>query len=144
MLESIQIQRPRNRFLRPGFTLIELMIVLAILGLIMYFIVPRFGGMLNKARIRSARLAMGLFKNAITMYKTDIGDYPERLRDLIKRPSDEKAAKKWEGPYFEDKEIPSDPWGESYRYERTQTGYDLYSYGPNGKGAPKEEYVRAD
>ena len=136
------MQRYR-RFLRPGFTLIELMIVLAVLGLIMYFLIPRFGTMLNKAKIRTARLAMQTIKNQITMYKVDVGDYPERLRDLVKKPSDEKAAKKWDGSYTDDKEIPEDPWGNAYRYERTQTGYDLYSYGPNGKGAPKEEYIRA-
>lgn len=143
MLDSIQVQRSK-RFLQEAFTLIELMIVLAVLGLIMYFLVPRFGTMLNKAKVRTSRLAMQTIKNSITMYKVDIGDYPERLRDLIKKPAEEKAAKKWEGPYFEDKEIPNDPWGESYRYERTQTGYDLYSYGPNGKSSSKDEYIRAE
>ena len=143
MLESVQMKRS-NQFLRQGFTLLELMIVLGVLGLIMYFLVPRFGTMLNKARVRTARLAMQTLKNSITMYKVDVGDFPERLRDLIKKPSEEKAAKKWEGPYFDDKELPNDPWGDSYKYDRTQTGYDLYSYGPNGKGAPKDEYIRAE
>lgn len=143
MLESVQIKRSK-RFLRQGFTLIELMIVLAVLGLIMYFLVPRFGTMLNKARIRTTRLAIQTLKNSITMYKVDVGDFPERLRDLIKKPTEEKASKKWEGPYFDDKELPNDPWGNAYKYERTQTGYDLYSYGPNGKGSPKDEYIRAE
>jgi general secretion pathway protein G len=133
-----------RRLLKSGFTLIELMIVITIIGLLMYFAIPRLAGVLDRARVRTSRLMIQTLKNAISLYKLDVGDNPEKLRDLIKKPSEERAAKKWEGPYFADKEIPSDPWGNPYRYEKTATGYDLYSYGPKGKDAPKDEYIRAD
>jgi len=138
------LSEKRDRYIKNGFSLIEIMIVLAILGLIIYILAPRFTGMLDKARIKSTKIMLHTIKNAIIMYKTDTGEHPERLRDLIKKPSEERAAKKWEGPYFDEKEVPTDPWGNTYKYERTQSGYELYSYGPHGKGAPKDEYIRAE
>lgn len=78
------------------------------------------------------------------MFNAHTGQYPARLNDLLKKPADEKIARKWEGPYLKAKEVPEDAWGSKYVYKLTPQAehkYDLYSYGPNGKGSPKEEWI---
>jgi len=134
-----------KKTLRAGFSLVEIMIVITIIGLLAYFMVPKLFLMVTKARAKTTRLKIGGVKSALLMYKTDTGDYPEKLKDLLKKPADEKAAKKWEGPYLEEESQMEDSWGEMLKYQKTANGYDLYSYGPNKKeGSTKDEYIRAD
>lgn len=144
---SVQENKQENivkKTLRAGFSMIEIMIVITIMGMLMYFMVPKIMNMVVKAKSRTTKLKISAIKNAILMYKTDTGDYPEKLKDLLKKPSDEKAAKKWEGPYIDQEDQLVDSWGEMLKYQKTQNGYDLYSYGPNQREATKDEYIRAD
>lgn len=131
--------------IREGFTLIEIMIAVAIVGLMLAIIGPavyrRFAGATESA----ARSQMASLKTAIGTYYIDTIRYPDRLSNLIIKPP--AVAAKWRGPYLEADEVPDDPWGNPYQYKKTPPGgkhpYELYSYGPNGKEAPKEEWIHA-
>lgn len=131
---------------KSGFTLIELMIAITILAILSVVVVPNFMKYLESARKSSAQTTLRSLKQAVTMYYAQVGQYPQTLKDLVRRPSNEKAAKKWQsGGYLEKKEIPEDPWGNRYKYSVAKPGsdqaYELYSYGPNGKGSPKTEWI---
>ena len=141
-----------NKNNRAGFTLIELMLTIMILGGLMALLLPAINGALKKAKKGTAKTTMMTIKNGIMQYQAELGKYPAKLKDLIQRPKsgDEKITKKWDGPYGFGEgttEIPEDPWGENFVYKLAQPGsgskhpYELYSYGPNGKGAPKEERI---
>ncbi|MDP3889130.1 MAG: type II secretion system major pseudopilin GspG [bacterium] len=137
-------RRRAAQFVREGFSLIELMIAITIMGILAAIIVPNFMSYLQKARISNTKATIRTFEQAITMYQADMAQYPTALRDLIKQPADEKAAKKWQGPYLKKKDVPQDPWGNKYQYRPTpeaENPYELYSYGPKGKGAPKQEWI---
>ena len=130
---------------RQGFSLMELMIAIAILAILAIVAVPNFLGYLESAKKSKATQTLNLFKSAITMYNAQIGKLPDRLQDLVKKPLDEAAAKKWQtGGYFEKQDLPLDPWNSDYGYKPTPGGkhlYELWSYGPNGKGSPEKEWI---
>ena len=135
---------------RSGFTLIELMIVIMIIGILGGILVPAVNNALKKAKAGTAKTLLMKFKSGIAEYRGDTNQYPTTLKDLLKRPKsgDEKVTKKWNGPYgFEEgtEDVPEDPWGERFVYKVTpqpaKHPYELYSHGPNGKGSPKEERI---
>jgi general secretion pathway protein G len=133
--------------LRSGFTLIELMVAIAILALLAGGAVPFAMNQLNKARISTAKTDMQAFKSALTLYQIGMGKYPQALKEVIKSPRDEQEKRRWTqagGPFLEGEEIKEDPWGNPYKYKLTpgsQHPYELLSYGKNGPGAPKEEQL---
>ncbi len=133
-----------TRHARAGFTFIELVIAIAILAILAAIVGPMFMGQLEKARVSGTRSNLNSIKSAIGMFKVDTARYPNKLRDLVKKPRDEALARKWQkGGYLEGGELPDDAWGESFQYKRTPEGknpYELYSYGPNLAGSPKEEW----
>ena len=118
---------------RKGFTLIELMLVVIILGILVAMVVPRLVGRGEQARRQAA--AADIRSNialALDLYELDNGRYPERLEDLLKDPGESKAPN-WNGPYLKRK--PIDPWGREYSYKSPGTNnpdYDLYSFGGDG------------
>lgn len=134
----------RVRYAKAGFSLMEIMIAAMILGLLAGLVGPKVFQFLENAKKTAATAEMKAFKNAIQMYKADIGQIPPVLKDLLKKPKDERAAKKWKGPYLDKEEVQEDPWNNKYSYKITEGGkhpYELLSYGPNGKGSPKEEWI---
>lgn len=135
-----------KRYARPGFTLMEILIAVMILGLLSALVGPAVMNIYKGQQKKAAKLSLGGFKKGITMYQMHVQAWPTTLKDLIKKPKEERAAKKWEGPYIEEEEVPEDPWGGKYVYKLTPGAkhpYELYSYGPNGKGSPKEEWIDA-
>ena len=118
-----------------GLTLIEIMVVVAILGLLAAMIVPNVIGQGEKAKVDIARANMASVANALKMYKLDNNDYPtteEGLEALVERPpSAEKGEYNPEG-YL--KKVPEDPWGNPYVYVSPGVDgpYDLYSLGADG------------
>ena len=127
---------------REGFTLIEIMIAIAILGILGALIGPNFLSYLAKAKVKATRLSLVGVQKAIDDFYIDTNKYPEKLRDFLKKPTTE--IKGWDGPYLKKDEAPTDAWGEPFKYARTSGGkkpYDLSSYGPNGRGSPKEEWI---
>ena len=135
---------------RSGFTLMELMIVIMILGGLMAMLLPGINSALKKAKKGNAKTMITQLKSGIVRFQGELNKYPTKLSDLTKRPKsgDERVTKKWDGPYYGDEEgadIPEDPWGEKFVYKVNQPGakhpYELYSYGPDGKGSPKEQHI---
>ena len=128
------IRRKRNK---KGFTLVELLLVLVILGVLAGIVVPRFAGQTERARETAAETQISAFKTALSTYEVDMGGYPkgkDGLKELIAQP---RNAKNWRGPYLEKNEVPKDPWGNDYIYEspgkHNPNSYDLMSMGKDGR-----------
>lgn len=138
----------RKRRHERGFTLIELMVVIVILGILAGLIVPRIMGRPEEARQAKARIQIESIETALKLYKLDNGSYPtteQGLQALVEPPEVGELAGKWrEGGYLEKGKIPKDPWGNEYVYlsPGAQGDFDLLSYGadgePGGEGKNKD------
>lgn len=132
------------KHLKAGFTLMEIIIAMAIIGALVALIYPQITKMQQKAKIGQAKTQLSQFKTAIDMYHADIDEYPTKLEDLVKRPTVEPAQGKWStGGYLAKDKVPNDPWGNKFVYKQNSEGsehpYDLFSHGPNGPKSPKVE-----
>lgn len=130
---------------RAGFSLIEITIVVAIIGLIIGIAVPGLMTARKKANVTATKATLRSLEAAIDEFRSDTGAYPTRLHDLFARPVDEKVSKRWEGPYVK-KDVFNDAFGNEIQYQVTKgqkNPYELYSYGPNGEGSPREEWIDA-
>jgi general secretion pathway protein G len=121
------------RFAMVGFTLLELLVVVAIIGLLAGYVGPKYFGQLGKAEIKAARAQIDALEKALDQYRLDVGRYPtteQGLNALMVKPA---GIKKWEGPYLK-KEVPLDPWGKAYVYKcpGEHGEFDLLSYGRDG------------
>lgn len=115
---------------RQGFTLVELMLVVIIIGVLIAMVAPRLAGRSEQAKVAAARADIQAnLASALDLYEIDNTSYPERLDDLMVKPP---SAKNWKGPYLKRK--PVDPWGNPYvyKYPGTHGDYDLVSYGKSG------------
>lgn len=129
-----------NRFgsAERGFTLIELMVVIAILSMLAILVVPRIVGHSDDAKITDAQVQIRNLETALKMYKIDNGVYPtteQGLQALVSKPETGTVPKNYrEGGYLESKNVPKDPWGNDYIYVSPgeHGDYDLYSFGPDG------------
>lgn len=117
-------RRRRSR----GFTLLELLVVLAILALLIAFVGPRVLDYLSGARSDAGRIQMRNIEASIDLYRLDVGQYPPNLNALVEHPT---GVEKWNGPYMKKATGIVDPWGNQYGYRVPgQHGdYDLYSFG---------------
>ncbi|MFN7569925.1 MAG: type II secretion system major pseudopilin GspG [Betaproteobacteria bacterium] len=124
---------------RRGFTLIEIMVVIAILGILAALIVPRIVGRTDDARIAAAKTDIATIMQALKLYRLDNGRYPsteQGLRALIEKPSGEPLPLNWkQGGYLERNSVPKDPWGKEYQYLNPgQRGeIDVFSLGADGQ-----------
>jgi general secretion pathway protein G len=124
-----------------GFTLIELMVVMIILGLLAALVVPKMFGRVGQAKQKAAHAQIELFGTALDSFRLDVGRYPttsEGLEVLITQAS---GIEGWNGPYLKKNEIPADPWNNPYHYESpgSHSDYDLYSFGAdNAEGGEGE------
>lgn len=121
---------------RDGFTLVEIMVVVVIIGLLAAFIVPRVMGRVDDARITKAQADLQTLETAISMYRLDTARFPstaQGLAALVTKPEDPSLRNWKSGGYIA--RIAKDPWGNEYRYRYPGTRgreYDLYSLGPDG------------
>jgi|TARA_B110000263_G_scaffold242440_1_gene247913 general secretion pathway protein G len=117
-----------------GFSMIELMVVMVIMGLIAGLVGPRLFGRAEIAKVQTAETQIEMMKSAVNLFYLDVGRLPttvEGLEALVREPSDVDF---WRGPYL-DNEVPMDPWQNPYRYESTRSGisdFSLYAYGADG------------
>ncbi len=132
------MQKKRERFGSKGFTLIEIMVVLVILGILAGLIVPRIIGRPDEARRMKAKIQIQSLETALQLYKLDTGNYPtteQGLQALVEAPATGELAKSWrEGGYLEKGQVPKDPWGSEYIYlsPGTRGDFDIISYGADG------------
>lgn len=118
---------------KSGFTLLELLVVMVIIGLLAGIVGPRLFGEVGKSEITTARAQIDALAKALDQYRLDVGRYPssqEGLAALMQAPA---GADRWTGPYLK-KAVPMDPWNQPYLYQFPGTrnpDFDLYSYGPD-------------
>ncbi len=130
---------PGRRFGNDGFTLIELMVVIVILGVLAGLIIPRIMGRPEEARQMKARVQMESIETALRLYKLDNGDYPsteQGLQALVETPTVGELPKAWrKGGYLEKGKMPKDPWENEYLYlcPGLHGDFDLVSYGADGQ-----------
>lgn len=125
----------------PGFTLMELLVVVVIIGLLVALVAPRYFQQIGKSERTAALSQIDSLRKAVDTYRMDVGHFPsteQGLEALVVKPD---AEDKWNGPYLQ-KRVPPDPWGNAYSYRSPGTAgdYDLFSYGKDGKpGGEGEE-----
>lgn len=119
---------------KQGFSLIELLIVMIILGLLASLVGPRLFRHVDDARVSTARTQVELIGTALDSYRLDVGRYPTTEQGLDALRRQPTGVRNWNGPYLP-REIPSDPWGNPYMYKSPgdHGDYDLYSYGADGQ-----------
>ena len=112
-----------------GFTIIELLIVMAILGMLAVMVAPNLFNQADSARRDAALSQISSLTSALDAYRLDMGQYPDSLESLVRDTSGRAA---WNGPYLRG-EVPLDPWGNPYVYESSGRDFRLMSYGADGR-----------
>jgi general secretion pathway protein G len=117
-----------------GFTLLELLVVMVIIGLLAGYVAPRYFAQIGKSEVKVAKAQIDALEKALETYRFDIGHYPtteQGLAALTQAPSGEA---KWQGPYLK-KALPPDPWGNAYIYKQPgdHGDFDIISLGRDGK-----------
>ncbi len=133
-LASRRRRLPAGRAAEAGFTLVEMLVVITIIGLIMALVAPRVLNYLSESKVKAAKIQIESFGSALDLYYLDEGRYPttsEGLVALVQKPEDSPT---WNGPYLKGAVVPNDPWGNGYVYRSPgQHGpYDIISYGAEG------------
>jgi general secretion pathway protein G len=118
-----------------GFTLLELLVVIVIIGLLAAYVGPKYFSQLGKSEVTVAKAQIEAFEKSLDTFRLDVGRYPtteEGLNALMTAPP--AAAAKWNGPYLK-KGVPADPWGHAYQYRApgTKAEYEVLSLGKDGQ-----------
>ena len=145
-------RQPRPR--RGGFTLVEMLVVLAILVLLISMVGPRILGSKQKADISAAKTQIGMLMSALEHYAVDMKVYPDTevgLKGLVEDPTTEEGDEKskWDGPYIKKSLVPKDPWNNEYHYEFPGTHTkrkdpEIWSMGPDGQDNTDDDIVSWD
>ncbi|MFG6429506.1 type II secretion system major pseudopilin GspG [Roseateles sp. LYH14W] len=125
---------PTHPISQRGFTLLELLVVMVIIGLLAGYVGPKFFGQIGKSEVKAARAQIDALTKSLDQFRLDVGRYPsteQGLAVLVAKPADEP---KWAGPYLS-KALPKDPWGQDYQYRSPgeHGEYDLLSLGKDGR-----------
>jgi general secretion pathway protein G len=140
-----RIAPPQRRRRERGFTLLEVMVVVAILGLMAALVGPALLTQFSKAKVHKAELDIKSLSQSLELYKLDVGGFPttdDGLQALMSKPSD---ADSWGGPYIKGGKMPTDPWKRPYIYHSPSTrqglSYDICSYGEHGQPGNSSETI---
>ncbi|MGO8750821.1 MAG: type II secretion system major pseudopilin GspG [Thermoguttaceae bacterium] len=139
-------RRNTRRAAPRGFTLVEILIVLAILVVMISLVVPKFLGSKKKADVQNAKVQIGALREMLKAYAVDMNTFPtteQGLAALVEKPADSEAVQNWGGPYI-DGELPKDPWGHEYQYQYPPTHSrsdmpDIWSMGPDGEDNTEDD-----
>ena len=139
---------------RGGFTLVEVLVVMAILVLLAGLVAPRILGSKKKANIQTVTTQIGGFKSALERYALDLDTFPtteQGLMALVEEPQDDEEGtstgkSRWDGPYLNSDEVPTDPWGNEYQYEYPPShgkgkSPEIWSLGPDGEDDTEDDIV---
>lgn len=123
-----------------GFTLLELLVVMVIIGLLVSYVGPKYFSQIGKSEIKTAKAQINALEKALDTYRIDVGYYPsteQGLAALFHAPANEA---KWQGPYLK-KTPPPDPWGNPYiyKYPGEHSDVDVSTYGSDGRAGGKKE-----
>jgi general secretion pathway protein G len=131
-----------KRECKAGFSLIELMIVIAIMGVLAVVVIPAMTSYLNQAKVGTTETNIKTIKKEVDRYIRKVQKAPRSLKDLVRKPA-EMSKREWGGPYIEGGEVPEDGWGASFVYKQTEghPPYKLYSWGEDGPGSAKAEWI---
>ncbi|MCC2614803.1 type II secretion system major pseudopilin GspG [Aestuariibacter halophilus] len=124
------------RMKNSGFTLVELLIVIVIIGLLASLVAPEMFSKVDSSRQKTATAQMQMFQTALDTYRLDMGRYPKTLNELV-----QSSENGWDGPYLP-KSVPNDPWGNPYVYAAPGTNgkaYELKSLGADGQPGGQEQ-----
>jgi len=132
------MERPRQR--EKGFTLIEMLIVMVILGLLAALVGPRMFGKVGKSRQKAAKAQISLFETTLDTYRLDTSRYPTTEQGLQALRTKPGGVERWDGPYLP-KDVPVDPWGHAYQYRSPgeHGEYDIISFGADGTSGGEGE-----
>lgn len=116
-----------------GFTLLELLVVMVIIGLLASYVGPKYFAQIGKSEVKTAKAQIDSLAKALDQYRLDTGHYPSTENGLISLNLAPANEPKWQGPYLQ-KTFPLDPWGNSYQYKMPgeHGEYDLWSFGRDG------------
>ena len=130
----------QRRRLARGFTLLELLVVLVVLGLLVSIVGPRYFSQLGKSEGKAAQTQIASIAKALDMYRIDLGKYPTTEQGLAALSAAPANEPRWRGPYLA-KVVPPDPWGRPYLYKSPgdTAEFDLLSYGKDGSPGGTEE-----
>lgn len=122
------------RALHTGFTLLELLVVLVIVGLLVGYVGPKYFSHLGKSEVKAAKMQISSLHKALDVYRLDNGNYPDQQQGLNALVVAPQGSTKWQGPYLE-KAVPNDPWGKPYQYRipGENGDFDLISLGADGQ-----------
>ena len=123
-----------------GFTLLELLVVMVIIGLLAAYVAPRYFSQVGRSEVRSAQAQVAALRNALDAYRLDVGSYPNTEQGLAALSARPQGATRWNGPYLQ-RAVPPDPWGRPYQYRSPgQHGeFDLLSLGKDGQPGGSDE-----
>jgi len=126
--------------LNKGFTLLELLVVMVIIGLLAGYVGPRYFEQIGKSETKTARAQINALGKALDQYRIDTGSYPSTEQGLAALNTQPADVSKWEGPYLK-KSVPNDPWDKAYNYRSPgENGdYDLFSLGKDGQTGGEKE-----
>lgn len=128
-------RRRRVRSGEAGFTLVEMLVVITIIGLIMALVGPRVLNYLAESKVKAARIQVESFSSSLDLFYLDNGRYPTTSEGLVALAQRPGAAEAWNGPYVRGGLVPNDPWGHPYIYRSPgeHGTYDIVSYGSDGQ-----------
>lgn len=122
---------------RGGFTFLEIMFVVVIIGILLAIVGPKLAGKSEKARITATRAQMQSVSTALKSFEVDNGSYPKELTDLVESDDDNKEA------YLDGREVPKDAWGQEFNYkspgDKNKKGFDLWSNGPDKEEGSEDD-----